>query len=186
MEYLPLFLQVNAAKVVLIGGGTIATRKARLLLRAGALLTVVAPEISDELRRSVAEHGGQWQQSRFLPEDLEGAALVVAATPNAQVNAQVSECAKLRSIPVNVVDSPELCTCIFPSIVDRSPLVVAISSSGRSPVLARLLRRKIEALIPAAYGSLAEFAGRMRNAVRDRIQGESPRRLFWEQVVEGR
>ena len=186
MEYLPLFLQVKGAKVVLIGGGTIATRKARLLLRAGALLTVVAPEISEELKNSLTEHDGQWQQSSFAPEDLEGASLVVAATPDGQVNAQVSESAKMRSIPVNVVDSPELCTFIFPSIVDRSPLVVAISSSGRSPVLARLLRRKIEALIPAAYGSLAEFAGRMRSAVRDRIQGESPRRLFWEQLVEGR
>lgn len=186
MEYLPLFLQVKGAKVVLIGGGTIGTRKARLLIRAGAALTVVAPEISSELEQAIDEHGVRWQPSSFVPEDLDGATLVVAATPNSDVNARISDCAKSRSIPVNVVDSPDLCTFIFPSIVDRTPLVIAISSSGRSPVLARLLRRKIEALIPAAYGNLAEFAGRMRTVVKGKISNESPRRLFWEKIVEGR
>ncbi len=186
MEYLPVFLRVKDAKVVLIGGGTIGTRKARLLLKAGAVLTVVAPEISSELELSLTEHGGVWSQSRFEPSDLDQAKLVVAATSNSDLNAQVSERARALSIPVNVVDSPELCTFIFPSIVDRSPVVIAISSSGRSPVLARLLRRKIEALVPAAYGRLAEFAGRMRDSVKEKIEAESPRRLFWEQVIDGR
>ena len=110
----------------------------------------------------------------------------MAATPDAEINKRVSEQAKVRAIPVNVVDSPQLCTFIFPSIVDRSPLVIAISSSGRSPVLARLMRRKIEAMVPAAYGRLAEFAGRMRDRVKQHIPSESPRRIFWEQAVEGR
>ncbi|MFT7266050.1 MAG: uroporphyrin-III C-methyltransferase/precorrin-2 dehydrogenase/sirohydrochlorin ferrochelatase [Halioglobus sp.] len=186
MEYLPTFLRIKDAKVVLIGGGTIGTRKARLLLKAGAALTVVAPEISDELKLALAEHDGVWHQSKFEPSDLQNAKLIVAATPQAKVNAEISARAQALSILVNVVDSPELCTFIFPSIVDRSPLLIAISSSGRSPVLARLLRRKIEAMVPAAYGQLAEFAGRMRDVVKDKIINESPRRLFWEQVVDGR
>ncbi|MFT7177280.1 MAG: uroporphyrin-III C-methyltransferase/precorrin-2 dehydrogenase/sirohydrochlorin ferrochelatase, partial [Halioglobus sp.] len=165
----------------MIGGGTIGTRKARLLLKAGAALTVVAPEISDELKLALAEHDGVWHQSKFEPSDLQNAKLIVAATPQAKVNAEISARAQALSILVNVVDSPELCTFIFPSIVDRSPLLIAISSSGRSPVLARLLRRKIEAMVPAAYGQLAEFAGRMRDVVKDKIINESPRRLFWEQ-----
>jgi len=171
--------------VVLIGGGTVATRKARLLLRAGANLTVVAPEISTELEQQIADHGGVWQQSRYRETDIHGKKLVVAATPDSVTNEQVYRDATALSLPVNVVDAPHLCSFIFPSIVDRDPLLIAISSSGKSPVLARILRRKIEALIPAAYGRLADFAGRFRQLVKQSIAEETPRRLFWEQAMEG-
>ncbi|MEH6568920.1 MAG: siroheme synthase CysG [Halioglobus sp.] len=186
MEYLPIFLQLRGAKVLLVGGGTVGTRKARLLFKAGAIVSVVAPQINPELETALQEHKGQWQARSYTQTDLDDVTLVVAATPDAAINKRISEQAKKRSIPVNVVDSPQLCTFIFPSIVDRSPLVIAISSSGRSPVLARLLRRKIEAMVPAAYGRLAEFAGRMRDRVKQHIPSESPRRIFWEQVIEGR
>lgn len=185
VEYLPVFLRLKDANVLLVGGGNVGTRKARLLLKAGAILTVVAPKISDELERALAEHGGVWQKTNYAETDLHRARLVVAATPDRAANERISRDANRLSIPVNVVDSPELCTFIFPSIVDRSPLLIAISSSGRSPVLARLLRRKIEVMVPGAYGKLAEFAGRMRGPVKDHIPGETPRRLFWEQTVEG-
>ena len=171
--------------MVLIGGGTVATRKARLLLRAGANLTVVAPEISTELEQQIADHGGVWQQSRYRETDIHGKKLVVAATPDSVTNEQVYRDATALSLPVNVVDAPHLCSFIFPSIVDRDPLLIAISSSGKSPVLARILRRKIEALIPAAYGRLADFAGRFRQLVKQSIPEETPRRLFWEQAMEG-
>ena len=171
--------------MVLIGGGTVATRKARLLLRAGANLTVVAPEISTELEQQIADHGGVWQQSRYRETDIHGKKLVVAATPDSVTNEQVYRDATALSLPVNVVDAPHLCSFIFPSIVDRDPLLIAISSSGKSPVLARILRRKIEALIPAAYGRLADFAGRFRQLVKQSIAEETPRRLFWEQAMEG-
>jgi uroporphyrin-III C-methyltransferase/precorrin-2 dehydrogenase/sirohydrochlorin ferrochelatase len=184
MQYLPVCLQLRGAPVVLIGGGTVATRKARLLLRAGASLTVVAPEINPELEALLAQHGGNWQQSSYRETDLHGRFLVIAATPDRRVNEQVHRDATAHNLPVNVVDSPDLCTFIFPSIVDRDPLIIAISSSGRSPVLARLLRRKIEAMVPAAYGALAVFAGRMRERVKAVIAEETPRRLFWEQVME--
>ena len=171
--------------MILVGGGTVAMRKARLLLRAGANVTVVAPEIGDELEALLVSKGGVWQKSRYQEGDLHGKKLVVAATPDRATNEQIYRDATALSIPVNVVDAPELCTFIFPSIVDREPLIIAISSSGKSPVLARILRRKIEALIPAAYGRLAGFAGRYRQLVKESITQETPRRLFWEQALEG-
>jgi uroporphyrin-III C-methyltransferase/precorrin-2 dehydrogenase/sirohydrochlorin ferrochelatase len=185
MDYLPINLDIKDKPTVLIGAGVVATRKARLLLNAGANLTVVAPAITEELDQLLKAHGGIWQQARYRETDLHGRVLAVAATPDGEVNRQIYRDANALNIPVNVVDAPDLCTFIFPSIVDRSPLVIAISSSGKSPVLARLLRRKFEAMIPAAYGKLAEFAGRMRQRVKGRIPEETPRRLFWEQLVEG-
>ena len=185
MQYLPVCLQLRDSPVVLVGGGKVATRKARLLLRAGADLTVVAPEIATELEDMLAQYGGNWQRSSYRETDLHGRVLVVAATPRREVNEQVHADARALNIPVNVVDAPELCTFIFPSIVDRDPLLIAISSSGKSPVLARQLRRKIEAMVPAAYGALAEFAGRFRSHVKAAIPEETPRRLFWEQTMEG-
>lgn len=185
MEFLPVCLKLVNVPVVLVGGGTVATRKARLLLRAGANLTVVAPSLDKELESLLAEHGGIWQQARYRETDLHGKELVIAATPDQQTNEQVYRDAINLSVLVNVVDAPHLCTFIFPSIVDRDPLLIAISSSGRSPVLARILRRKIEAMLPAVYGDLAAFAGRFRQLVKEAIPLDTPRRLFWEQTLEG-
>ena len=185
MQYLPICLKLIDAPVLLVGGGTVATRKARLLLRAGANLTVVAPAISDELEKLLADHGGVWQQGRYKEVDLHGRRLVVAATSDKTTNQEIYHQATARFLPVNVVDSPELCTFIFPSIIDRNPLIIAVSSSGSSPVLGRILRRKIESMVPAAYGRLAAFSGRFRQLVKDSIPEETPRRLFWEEVLEG-
>ncbi|MFV8817252.1 siroheme synthase CysG [Haliea sp. E17] len=185
MRYLPVCLSLQDAPVTLVGAGIVATRKARLLCRAGAQLTVIAPEATGELQQLLAQHGGKWQQRAYASGDLAGSTLVVAATPDSAVNAQVSRDAGGLNLPVNVVDSPELCSFIFPSIVDRDPLLIAISSSGQSPVLARLLRRKIESLVPAAYGRLAQFAGRFRDRVKTALPEDTPRRLFWEQAMEG-
>jgi uroporphyrin-III C-methyltransferase / precorrin-2 dehydrogenase / sirohydrochlorin ferrochelatase len=185
LEFLPVCLKLTDAPVVLVGGGIVGTRKARLLLRAGARLTVVSPEISQELESLLAEHAGMWQKSCYREDYLRDQNLVVAATPDRTTNEQIFRDATALSMLVNVVDMPELCTFIFPSIVDRDPLLIAISSSGRSPVLARILRRKIEALVPAAYGRLGVFAGRFRQLVKDRIPQDSLRRMFWEQLLEG-
>jgi uroporphyrin-III C-methyltransferase/precorrin-2 dehydrogenase/sirohydrochlorin ferrochelatase len=185
MDYLPVCLKLEGSPVLLVGGGTVATRKARLLLRAGASLTVVAPDISRELKQMLADAGGIWQPTSYTRSDLNDQRLVIAATPDGAVNLQVHQQAVARNLPVNVVDSPALCTFIFPSIVDRSPLIFAISSSGTSPVLARLWRRRIEAMVPAAYGRLAQWAGSLRDTVKSAIPEESARRLFWEQVIDG-
>jgi uroporphyrin-III C-methyltransferase/precorrin-2 dehydrogenase/sirohydrochlorin ferrochelatase len=156
-----------------------------LLLRAGASLTVVSPTITKELESLLAEYGGDWQQASYSEVNLHGKRLAVAATPDRSTNEQIYKDASALSMLVNVVDMPDICSFIFPSIVDRNPVFIAISSSGRSPVLTRILRRKIEALVPAATGRLALFAGRFRQRVKDKIPEESSRRLFWEQVLEG-
>jgi uroporphyrin-III C-methyltransferase/precorrin-2 dehydrogenase/sirohydrochlorin ferrochelatase len=185
LEFLPLCLQLTGSPVLLVGGGEVATRKARLLLRAGARVLVVSPTIVQELESLLAEHGGTWHEGRYQSEHLRGRQLIVAATPDRQVNEEIHRDAVALSILVNVVDAPDLCTFIFPAIVDRDPLTIAISSGGRSPVLTRILRRRIEALVPAAYGTLAAFAGRFRQRVKEGIPQESARRQFWEQILEG-
>ncbi len=154
MEFLPLFFSLQQQVVLLVGGGRVALRKARLLIKAGAIVRVVSPDIDHELDKMLSETGGAWRQATYEADDLEGVRLVIAATQDAAVNAQVAADANERKLPVNVVDTPELCSFVFPSIVDRSPLLIGISSGARSPVLSRLIRSKIEAMIPAAYGRL--------------------------------
>lgn len=186
MEYLPLFFQLRGRRVLLVGGGSVAVRKARLLVRAGAEVTCVAPAVESDLEALLATTGGGWLEARYAEHHLAGVSLVVAATPDGEVNRQVAADAVSREVPINVVDCPELCTFIFPAIVDRSPLVIGISSSATSPVLARLVRSRIEAMIPAAYGRLAAFTGRFRDAVKAATSSEGARRRFWEGMVGGR
>ncbi|MFT5603891.1 MAG: uroporphyrin-III C-methyltransferase/precorrin-2 dehydrogenase/sirohydrochlorin ferrochelatase [Paracoccaceae bacterium] len=185
MDYLPLFTRIKSKRCLIVGGGTVALRKAAALARAGAVLHVVAPTICDGLKVLCADSGGQASERDFSESDLDAVMLVIAATDNEQVNRMVSVSAQARNILVNVVDQPELCSVILPSIIDRSPLIVAVSSGGRSPVLARLLRAKLESTIPAGYGRLADLLGQFRNKVRARIPDFDRRRDFWEQVLQG-
>lgn len=185
MEALPVFLKLRGEPVTLIGGGTVASRKALFLCRAGANLTVIAPEIDSGLQVLLDDHGGTWQARAYAPGDLGGQILVIAATPDNAVNRRVHAEARERNIPVNVVDTPELCTFTFPSIVDRNPLLVAIGTNGASPVLGRAVRRQLEAMLPARLGDVARFAGRLRGRVKAAIPDESTRRRFWEDLVEG-
>jgi uroporphyrin-III C-methyltransferase/precorrin-2 dehydrogenase/sirohydrochlorin ferrochelatase len=185
MEYLPLFFPLTKAPVLVVGGGRVALRKVRLLLKAGADVTLVSPDIDHELDALLTAAEGRWVREEYRAEHLQGQRLVIAATPVAAVNQAVADDANRLPIPVNVVDNPALCSFIFPSIVDRSPLVIGISSGATSPVLARLVRSKIEALIPASYGRLAAFAGRFRESLKKVAGGEGQRRRFWEQVVDG-
>jgi len=182
MDYLPLFHNLNNRPVLLIGGGEQALRKARLLASAAAKLRVVAPVIHPEL----AALAQQLERREYRETDLDGVHLAVAATNNATVNACVAKDAQQRGIAVNVVDAPPLCSVIFPAIVDRSPLIVAVSSGGAAPVLARLLRARLESLIPAAYGRLAQFAARFRKQVKNTLLTVQQRRIFWEAVFQGR
>lgn len=185
MQYLPICLRLQGAPVIVIGGGAVATRKARLLVRAGAQLTIVAPVITNELEQLVIEHSGVWRQTRYSEPDLNDMVIAVAATDDTSTNQRIHSDAIARKLPINVVDSPALCTFIIPSIIDRDPLLIAVSSSGTSPVLARLLKNKIEALVPAGYGKLAQFAGRFRGQVKALIPLDMNRRLFWEQIING-
>lgn len=185
MDTLPLGFRLKEKSCLMVGGGEIAQRKASLLLRAGARIHIVALEVLPALREAVEAQGGQVSLRGYTSEDIEGNILVVSATDNLALNAQVSADAQARGIPVNVVDAPALCTVIFPAIVDRSPLLIGISSNGVSPVLARMLRSKIEAMIPAAYGRLAELLGEFRGQAKIRFPDISARRLFWETQLGG-
>ena len=184
MDFLPLFHKLQDRRVLVVGGGEVALRKARLLADAGAILRVVAPVVRDELIVLIGEKGEQLLRGYQL-SDLDGVALIIAATDDEALNAQVSADAQARGIPVNVVDAPALCSVIFPAIVDRSPLVVAVTSGGDAPVLARLVRAKIESWIPASYGQLAGLAKKFRARVRTLFPDVQQRRVFWEDVFQG-
>lgn len=184
MDHLPVFLQLHARPAVVVGGGHVAGRKVELLLRSGARVTVVAPDLHDELRKLVDLGRLTYLPALFLASHLDDAELVVAATSHREVNAAVSAAARQRRIPVNVVDDPELSTFIFPAIIDRSPIVVAVSSGGHAPVLARRLREQLEALLPARLGALARFMGERRKAVQSALR-PAARRPFWERIVGG-
>ncbi len=171
--------------MLLVGGGTVAARKASLLHRAGAVVTVIAPRCGDALRKDVLAGGGRYHARSYQQGDFRGFKLVIAATPNAAVNQQISREADAENIPVNVVDDPALCSFIFPAIVDRAPITVAISSGGASPVLARSVRSQIEAMLPARFGQLARFAGERRDKVKGILETEGERRRFWERVLQG-
>ncbi|MBO3274183.1 siroheme synthase CysG [Pseudomonas schmalbachii] len=185
MDYLPLFHNLRGRRALLVGGGEVALRKARLLNDAGALLRVVAPEVHPELRELVEQGQGELCERGYTEGDLVDCMLVIAATDDEPLNARVSRDAHARGVPVNVVDAPALCSVIFPAIVDRSPLIVAVSSGGDAPVLARLLRAKLETWIPATYGQLAGLASRFRDAVKQRLPELQQRRIFWEDVFQG-
>src|SRR2546429_2290538 len=184
MDYLPVFLRLDGHPVVVVGGGTVALRKAAWLRRAGARVTVVAPGVHAELAQQAARGELRQIAEEFTPEHLAGAVAVVAATADRATNARVAASARERGVPVNVVDDAELSTFIFPAIVDRSPLVVAVSSAGHAPVLARRVREQIEALLPERLGALARFMGARRSSVQ-RALGAFARRGFWERVASG-
>lgn len=186
MDYLPIFLNLRGERCLVAGGGDIALRKASMLLRAGAEVQVVAPEILPVLREKLEDGKGGFRLGHYRPADLAGAVLAVAATDDRTVNRQVSEDCRARGLPVNVVDDPALCSFIFPSIVDRSPLMVAVSSAGASPVLARLLRARLESTIPAGYGRLADICGEFRALAKQTFPDTNERRAFWEQELQGR
>lgn len=185
MSYLPVFLNLSGRKCLVIGGGNIAFRKIRQLLKAGGKVTVVSPELCQEIKTMLDEKKIRYIKSGFQPDQIAGMTLVIAATDNDEVNRQVSEVSQKHNIPVNVVDNPGLCTFIMPSIVDREPVQIAISTGGASPVLARLLRARLETMIPASFGKLAELMGKSREKVRKRFPVMRERRRFWEHILQG-
>ncbi len=185
MQALPIFMNISQRLCVVIGAGEVAARKVTMLLRAQASVTVYAPEICPTLADLVEAGRIRYQQARFADQQLSGACLVIAATNDLQVNTAVSLAAQANNIPVNVVDAPALCTFTMASIVERSPIVIAISSEGNAPVLARYLRSKIETMLPAGYGRIAAIAGEFRDKVKSKYATSQARRIFWEGVLQG-
>ena len=185
MRYFPAFLDLKGRAVLLVGGGEAAARKLRLLLKAGAEVTVVAPRAGAEIEGLAASGKIKLVRRGFVAGDVTGRSMVQAATGLDAVDSRVAEAAALASLPVNVVDRPELSSFIMPAIVERDPLVIGISSGGAAPVLARRLREQIEALLPAGLGRLARFAETFRGAVEANLPGFAERRRFWERFFDG-
>lgn len=185
MQALPIFFNITNRLCVVIGGGDVATRKVGMLLKANAAVTLVAPEICHELQALADANKIKCIQAVYSKQQLEGACLVIAATDDEAVNKAVSSDAKALGIPVNVVDAPDLCTFTMGSIIERSPVVIAISSEGNAPVLARYIRTKIETMLPAGYGRIAGLAGEFRDKVKAKFGTTQARRRFWEDVLQG-
>ncbi len=186
MDYLPIFLKVRERPCLVVGGGKVAARKVALLLRAGARVTVVSPQCCADVASMSADANLTCVERNFQAGDISGMVLAIAATDDEAVNRKVSELARQQGIPVNVVDNPGLCSFIVPSIIDRSPVQVAVSTGGSSPVLARLLRARLESFIPSAYGRLARLVDEYRQRVKQRFPVAGQRRYFWESILQGR
>lgn len=185
MNYFPIFVPLRGRTVLVVGGGEIAARKVRLLRKAGACIRLVAPAVTAELAELARSGAVEWRARRFQDSDLLNTTMVFGATDVERVDAAVASVAKLAGIPVNAVDRPGLSTFVVPAIVDRSPIVVGISSGGAAPVLARRVRAQIESLLPPAIGRLALFADSFRGAVKAKIPDPGARRRLWERVFDG-
>jgi uroporphyrin-III C-methyltransferase/precorrin-2 dehydrogenase/sirohydrochlorin ferrochelatase len=185
MNFLPMFMDVRGQRCLVMGGSETAARKTALLLQCGAQVTVVASEFVTAFAELDGQERLNYNKAVFQHHFLDGVAVVICASGDELLDRTVSQAARERHLPVNVVDKPELCNFILPAIIDRSPLLVAVSSGGAVPVLARLLRARLETLIPSGYGSLALLAARFREEVKKKFSSSPKRRIFWEKILQG-
>ncbi|MBT3170293.1 MAG: siroheme synthase [Rhodospirillaceae bacterium] len=185
MRHYPAFLDIEGRPCLVVGGGAAALAKVRLLGRAGAAVTAVAPSFDDDIRALGKGGGVTLVQRAFRDDDVQGHALVHAASADAALDEAVACAAGAENIPVNVVDRPALSSFVMPAIVDRGAIVVGISSGGASPVLARRVRAEIEILLPHGLGALAQFAHKFRSAVRATFADFETRLRFWENFFDG-
>lgn len=185
MGYFPLFADLNQRAVLIVGGGEVAARKVTLLSKANAEIRIVAHALSPELTARHRKQELTWLATQFAPEQIDDVFLVIAATNDHALNARIEQAAQARHRLVNVVDDPSRCSFIVPAIVNRSPIVIALSSAGKAPVLIRMLRERLEALLPTSLGRMAEMAGHWRERVKQRFHSTDERRHFWERAFKG-
>ena len=187
MEHYPAFLNLQDKPCLVVGAGKVAQRKVETLLQSGALVTLVSPAIEHELELIIKQYPEQasYYARPFADSDMAGMKLAIAATDQRAVNARVAELAHAANIPVNVADNRHECSFITPSIVDRSPVCIAVSTGGASPVLARQLRMKLETMVPSSSGKLAAITEDYRERVKQRFATSAQRKKFWEQALHG-
>ena len=182
MDFLPIFIDLKGHPVLVVGAEDGAHNKVELLLKTGAKVTLLAAKLTPTLEDWASQGLITHSREPFTEGHLEGIKLVIVASEDDDLAAQVSRAAQARNLPVNVVDYPELCSFIVPSIVDRSPLVMAVSSSGNCPRLSRLVRAKLEILFPQSYSRLATFLGELRHKSQGVIEDQGERRVFWDRL----
>jgi uroporphyrin-III C-methyltransferase/precorrin-2 dehydrogenase/sirohydrochlorin ferrochelatase len=185
MNHLPVFLDLKAAPALVVGGGNVAARKLGLLRQAGADVTVVAPHAGPAIAQLAARGDVRWERRPFEAGDVAGRRVVFAATADAAVNAEVARAAREHGVPVNVADDGTLSSFILPAIVNRSPLVIAISSGGAAPMLATALRARLERLLDPSWGPLAEWLARWRERIRAARPLLAARRSLYERLIDG-
>lgn len=185
MKYFPIFLDTKYINAIIIGGGDVAARKIELLLKTTSNITIMSKELSISVERLINTHQLTWLKHNYQPGHLGKFNLVIAATDNTKVNQLVANESTQLKLLTNVVDQPNLCTYITPAIIDRDPILIAMSSSGNAPILLRMLREQIEKTLPDGYGKLADFSLKFRDHVKARVKGIRNRRAFWENVLRG-
>jgi len=185
MRFLPIFLNIENKVCLVVGGGDVASRKVDHLLIANARINLIAKDICQDIEALISSGRITRLEGDYNESMMDACELVIAATDNKSLNSIISKDARRRHLPVNVVDNPDLCTFIMPSVIDRHPVQIAISTGGASPVLARLLRARMETMIPSAYGKLAELIHSFREKVKGQIPDMRQRRRFWENILQG-
>jgi len=185
MKYFPVFLDGSKINAMVVGGGDVAARKIELLLKTTKNITIMAATVTEGVERLITDNQLNWLKHNYQAGLLQGITLVIAATDDTAVNESVYYEAVEFNILANVVDQPALCTYITPAIIDRSPMIIALSSSGSAPILIRMLREQIEKILPQGYGRLADFSLKFRDHVKARIKGIRNRRTFWENTLRG-
>ena len=184
MRYFPVFLDLKEKRCIVVGGGAVAERKVKNLLKAGARVKVISPELTAPLSRLRDEKKISHLSRSYRRKDLEGALLAIAATNDRTINERVFREATANRIPVNVVDDPAHSSFIVPSIVHKKDLLVAVSTSGRSPALARLLRQKLEREIGPEYPRFLSLLGRVRKKVLSRGLGQRENQRIFRRLVK--
>lgn len=185
MSLLPLFIDIKNKTCLVVGGGKIATRKIKMLRKAEANITIIATHLCDELSELSNKHSLIWHEREFFDSDINNQSLIIAATNDSSLNERISNLAKQNNILVNVANDFKQGDVVLPSIIDRDPIQIAVTTGGASPVLARLLRRNLERCTPSAYGSLASLVEKYREKATQTIINEDSRRRFWEEVLQG-
>lgn len=185
MKYFPIFLDAKHINAMIIGGGEVAARKIELLLKSTSNISVMSVAVNSNVERLINIHQLTWLKHDYEKGHLSNINIVIAATDCKIVNKAVADESSSLNILTNVVDQPELCTYITPAIIDRSPMIIAMSSSGKAPILLRMLREQIEKTLPNGYGKLADFSFKFRDHVKARVKSIRDRRTFWENTLRG-
>ncbi len=185
MKYFPIYLDANYINAMIIGGGEVAARKIDLLLKSTTNITIMSETLNSSVERLVNLHQLTWLKHNYQPGHFNHYNIVIAATDSSEVNSAVAAESKQLKILTNVVDQPELCNYITPAIIDRAPMIIAMSSSGSAPILLRMLREQIEKTLPNGYGKLADFSFKFRDHVKARVKSIRDRRTFWERTLRG-
>ncbi len=181
--YYPILLNLDSQKCLIVGGGQVASRKAASVLEVGAVVKLVSPKITGPLKDLAKEGKIEWVRDVFSPPHMDGACLVIASTDDETVNREIYEEARKRGIPVNVVDQPELCTFIVPSVIRRGDLVIAVSTSGKSPAVSKRVRKILEKEFGPAWGTYLEMMGAARRHTLKNIDDQKRREEIFTRLA---